>query len=119
MPKTPPVFAFPQDLRDAQVALLETRIAYEEYAKGLPWSAESMPAWQAEKQLHGAYQPSRPASPGYTEEQHAAVARFRADLLILSTAVDTHPFWETVDRERLVAARMALKHAHEPADTEA
>ncbi|MGW4231205.1 hypothetical protein ACWEF9_18225 [Streptomyces sp. NPDC004980] len=119
MPKTPPVFDFPQDLRDAQVALLETRIAYGECARMLPLSAEPMPAWQAEKQLHSAYQPSRPASPGYTEEQHAAVARFRADILDLSVTVETHSFWGTLDREQLVAARMALKHAHEPADTEA
>lgn len=117
MPKKSPAFDFPQDLRDAQVALLETRARYEEYAQALPLSAEPMPAWEAEKQLHSSYQPSRPASPGYTEEQHADVARFRAELLRLSVAVSTHPFWGTVDREQLVAARMALKHAHEPADT--
>ncbi|WP_405392412.1 hypothetical protein OG596_34115 [Streptomyces sp. NBC_01102] len=97
--KTPPVFEFPQNLRDAQVALLETRTRYEEYAKTLPLSA--------------------PASSGYTEEQHAAVARFRADILDLSVTVETHSFWGTLDREQLVAARMALKHCHELADTEA
>ncbi|MER6241054.1 hypothetical protein ABT185_34275 [Streptomyces clavifer] len=46
-------------------------------------------------------------------------ARFRASLLALLTAVETHPFRGTVDREQMVAARMALKHAHEPADTKA
>lgn len=115
MPKTAPAFDFPQDLRDAQVALLTTRAQYEEYARALPLSAEPMPAWEAEKQLHSAYQPSRPASPGYTEEQHATVARFRAELFRLSVVVSTHPFWDTVDREQVVGARMALKHAHEPA----
>ncbi|MEF9915714.1 hypothetical protein RJT17_37390 [Streptomyces sp. P5-A9] len=118
MPKTAsaPAFAFPQDLRDAQLALLETRAAYEEYAKTLPWSAEPMPGWEGVKQLHAEYRPGREASPGYTEEQHAEVARIRSELLRLSTVVSTYPFWETVDRENLVAARMALKHAHKPAE---
>ncbi|GAA2955490.1 MULTISPECIES: hypothetical protein [Streptomyces] len=117
MPKTAPSFAFPQDLLDAQAALHETRAACEEYARTLPWSAEPMPGWEGEKQLH-TYRPGKEASPGYTEEQHTEITRRRAELLRLSTVVSTHPFWGTVDGN-LVAARMALKHAHEPADTEA
>ncbi|MFC5070072.1 hypothetical protein ACFPN0_00305 [Kitasatospora cinereorecta] len=53
--KTPPLSTSRRTCATPKVALLETRIAYEEYAKGLPWSAEPMPAWQAEKQLHSAY----------------------------------------------------------------
>ncbi|MEU8708659.1 hypothetical protein [Streptomyces sp. NPDC048565] len=118
MPKISPSFAFPQDLLDAQVALHETRAASEKHARTLPWSAEPTPGWEGEKQLH-TFRPGRDDSPGYTEEQHAEVARFRTELLRLSTVVSTHPFWETVERGNLVAARMALKHAHEPVDTEA
>ncbi|MFB7214668.1 hypothetical protein [Streptomyces sp. NPDC056255] len=47
------------------------------------------------------------------------VTRFRARLLELSTTVSTHPFWESVEAGDRVAARMALKHAHEPAEDEA
>ncbi|MFG2220474.1 hypothetical protein ACGFN1_37705 [Streptomyces sp. NPDC048685] len=113
MPKS---FPFPQDLLDAQAAVDETRAAYEEYAKTLPWSAEPMPGWESDKQLHSNYISAKPDSPGYTEDQHAEVARFRARLLELSVAVSTHPFWGTVDHGDVVAARMALKHAHEPAE---
>ncbi|WP_331737395.1 hypothetical protein OG520_44880 (plasmid) [Streptomyces sp. NBC_00984] len=113
MPKS---FPFPQDLLDAQVALDETRAACEKYAKTLPWSAEPMPGWESDKQLHSKYISAKPDSPGYTGDQHAEVARFRARLLELSIAVSTHPFWGTVDHGDVVAARMALKHAHEPAE---
>ncbi|MER5618753.1 hypothetical protein [Streptomyces sp. NPDC002215] len=116
MPKT---FPFPQDLRDAQVALHEARAASEEYAKTLPWSAEPMPGWESDKQLHSNYISSKPDSPGYTEDQAAEVTHFRARLLELSTTVSTHPFWDSVEAGDRVGARMALKHAHEPAEDEA
>ncbi|MGW2090053.1 hypothetical protein [Streptomyces sp. NPDC001880] len=45
-------------------------------------------------------------------------ARF-AQLLELSTTVSTHPFWDSVEADDRVAARMVLKHAHEPAEDEA
>lgn len=109
MPKT---FPFPQDLLDAQAALNETRAACEEYARTLPWSAEPMPGWEANKQLHSNYISEKPDSPGYTEEQAAEVARYRARILELSTAVFTHPFWVTVG-DGVVKARSALLHAHE------
>ncbi|MFB6878377.1 hypothetical protein [Streptomyces sp. NPDC056323] len=48
-------YDFPQDLSAAQIALHETRAAYERYAKDLPWSAEPMPGWEGEKQLHSVY----------------------------------------------------------------
>ncbi|MEE1812633.1 hypothetical protein [Streptomyces sp. BE133] len=115
MPKTP-ALNFPQDLLDAQAALHETRAGYEEYAKTLPWSAEPMPGWESDKQLHSNYISAKPDSPGYTEEQAAEVARFRARLLELSITVSTHPFWDSVDVGDRVKARMALKHAHEPAE---
>ncbi|MFE7111693.1 hypothetical protein ACFU98_29715 [Streptomyces sp. NPDC057575] len=113
MPKT---FPFPQDLLDAQVALFETRVAYEEYAKTLPWSAQPMPGWEGDKQLHSSYRSHKEDSPGYTEEQAAEVQRFQDELRRLSITVSTHPFWDTVDAGDRVEARMALKHAHEPAE---
>ncbi len=74
------------------------------------------PGGRANKQLHSDYRSSRPDSPGYTEEQRAEVDRLHALLLELSAAVATHPFWETVERDKVVEARMALKHAHETSD---
>ncbi|MFJ8856659.1 hypothetical protein [Streptomyces sp. NPDC102437] len=115
MPKT---FPFPQDLLDAQIALDETRAASEKYAAALPWSAEPMPGWESDKQLHSNYISAKPDSPGYTEDQ-AEVSRFRARLLELSITVSTHPFWDSVEAGDRVGARMALKHAHEPAEDEA
>ncbi|MGO1025777.1 hypothetical protein ACTOXX_34955 [Streptomyces rubiginosohelvolus] len=109
-------YAFPQDLRNAQLALHQTRAAYEEYARTLPWSAEPLPGWEAEKQLHSGFRSSKPDSPGYTEEQHAEVARFRAELLELSSTVTTHPFWKQVEHGQVVDARMRLKHQHEASE---
>ncbi|MFG3532690.1 hypothetical protein ACGF8B_39160 [Streptomyces sp. NPDC047917] len=109
-------YTFPEDLRAAQLALHQTRTAYEQYATTLPWAAEPMPGWEGDKQLHSSYRSHKEDSPGYTEEQAAEVARFRARLLELSITVSTHPFWDSVDVGGRVEARMALKHAHEPAE---
>ncbi|MFE7758340.1 hypothetical protein [Streptomyces sp. NPDC057429] len=108
-----PTYPFPEDLRDAQLALHETWAAYQHFATALPWSAESMPGWEGKEQLRSDYRSSKPDSPGYTEEQRARVADYRARLVELSTAVSEHPFWGTLDRGEVVAARMSLKHVHE------
>ncbi|MFJ2279274.1 hypothetical protein ACIOEZ_34560 [Streptomyces sp. NPDC087866] len=116
MPKT---YTFPRDLLDAQAALDETRSQYDAYARTLPWSAEPMAGWEAEKQPYTSFRSGKADSPGYTPEQAAEVARFQARLLELSVTVSTHPFWDTLD-DGVVQARMALKHAHDkPADAEA
>ncbi|MFI7368071.1 hypothetical protein ACIBO4_38610 [Streptomyces sp. NPDC050149] len=107
-----PTYDFPQDLRDAQLALHRTRADYEQYAKALPWSAEPMPGWEADKQLHSGYRSAKPDSPGYTDEQREQIEAYRAELLELNTTVMTHPYWAGLS-ENVVAARMALKHAHE------
>ncbi|MFE7713204.1 hypothetical protein ACFU6I_47540 [Streptomyces sp. NPDC057486] len=112
-----PTYDFPQDLRDAQLALHRTRAAYEQYAATLPWSAEPMPGWDSERQPYTSFRSGKADSPGYTQEQAAEVARFQAELLRLSTVVATHPFWATLDGG-VVAARTALKHAHETAGDE-
>ncbi|MET9588133.1 hypothetical protein ABZY10_34655 [Streptomyces sp. NPDC006539] len=75
-----------------------------------------MPGWEADKQLHSTYRSGKPDSPGYTPEEATEVARYQAELVRLSIEVSTHPYWSTLDGG-VVAARMALKHAHEqPAD---
>ncbi|MFB7189405.1 hypothetical protein ACFCZT_29715 [Streptomyces sp. NPDC056230] len=110
---------FPQDLLDAQLALHQTWNAYEQYATTLPWSAEPIPGWEGDKQLHSSYQSHKEDSPGYTEEQAAEVRRFQDELRQLSAKVVAHPFWESVDAGDRVAARMALKHTHDPVGDEA
>lgn len=115
MPKTYP---FPQDLLDAQATLHRVRAECEEYARTLPWSAEPLLGWEANKQLHSNYVSSKPDSPGYTDEQAAQIAEYRARMLELSTVVFTHPFWSTLT-EDVTKARSALLHAHEPAEAEA
>ncbi|MEU8672648.1 hypothetical protein AB0C71_37790 [Streptomyces anulatus] len=109
------VFDFPSDLLDAQAALHRARHASEEYARTLPWSAEPMTGWEADKQLHSSYRSSKPDSPGYTDDQRTEVTRLRAEVLRLSAVVSTHPFWETVENGKVVEARMRLKHAYESA----
>ncbi|WP_329043519.1 hypothetical protein OHT61_32340 (plasmid) [Streptomyces sp. NBC_00178] len=106
-------YDFPQDLRDAQLALHQTRAAHDQYARTLPWSAEPMPGWEADKQLHSDYRSAKPDSPGYTDDQRREMARFRAELLELSTLVATHPFWATLERDKIVDGRMTLQHTHE------
>ncbi|MEU0134542.1 hypothetical protein ABZ172_10975 [Streptomyces sp. NPDC006296] len=110
------MYDFPQDLRDAQLALHRTRTALDRCAAALPWSAEPMPGWQGEKHLHTEYRSEKGDSPGYTPEQRDEIARLRTQLLDLSVTVSTHPYWATVDRGEAVEVRMALKHAHEAAD---
>ncbi|MFJ9683553.1 hypothetical protein ACIRP2_36785 [Streptomyces sp. NPDC101194] len=114
-----PKYDFPENLRAAQLSLLETRTAYEQYVTTLPWSAEPMPGWEGDKQLHSSYRSHKEDSPGYTEAQAAEVARFRAELLRLSAEVVTHPYWQSLSGPDLVDARMVLQHAHESAEGEA
>ncbi|MET9470809.1 MULTISPECIES: hypothetical protein [unclassified Streptomyces] len=106
-----PTYDFPQDLRDAQLALHETRAQYEQYARTLPWSAEPMPGWESEKQPYTSFRSGKTDSPGYTDEQAAEIARLKARILELGTIVSTHPFWSSVE-SGVVDARMALKHVH-------
>ncbi|MEU5108174.1 hypothetical protein AB0H07_38955 [Streptomyces sp. NPDC021354] len=111
--KTPP---FPPDLLALQLELHQTRAEYLALCRDLPWSAAPLPGWAYEAKTMG------PAgtrsvlfedSPGYTSEQAAAERQLRERLVELSVAVSTHIWWGEVEREDLVAARMALKHAHD------
>ncbi|MGK5543310.1 hypothetical protein ACSNOH_00950 [Streptomyces sp. URMC 127] len=106
-------FSFPQDLRDAQVQLHQARADLSSLLAGLPWSVEPMTGWTTDPEHTRGYRSERSDSPGWTQEEQDAVAALRARVLELSVTVSTHPFWATVDRGDVVAARMALKHAHE------
>ncbi|MFJ8017397.1 hypothetical protein [Streptomyces sp. NPDC096339] len=59
----------------------------------------------------------RAESPGHTDEQHRQKATFERRLRQLTSVVGDHPFWSTVERGDVVAARMALKRV--PANGEA
>ncbi|MFH8371382.1 hypothetical protein [Streptomyces sp. NPDC018031] len=101
---------FPPDLLAAQLELHQTRAEYDALCRTLPWSVEPMDGWEDTDR----WQPRRrPASPGYTAEQLAEVQRLHERLRELSTVVSTHPFWASLEREKVVEARMQLKHAHE------
>ncbi len=57
----------------------------------LLWSAEPLPGWETDKQLHSSYRSSKPDSLGYTPEQAGRIAEYRARALELSAIVMTHP----------------------------
>ncbi|MEW2128582.1 hypothetical protein AB0891_33300 [Streptomyces sp. NPDC007259] len=76
----------PPDLLDAQASLNAAQAAYEQYIQ----------------------------SPDPDSEQRdSEFARYRAELLRLSIEVVLHPFWSTLEQGTVVAARTALKHAHD------
>ncbi|MET9694386.1 hypothetical protein ABZY81_39245 [Streptomyces sp. NPDC006514] len=56
-----------------------------------------------------------PPSPGFTPDQQVALGRRERRPRRLTGVVMTDAFWQSVEREKVVAARMALKRAHEPA----
>ncbi|MEU5402240.1 hypothetical protein ABZ348_23425 [Streptomyces sp. NPDC005963] len=108
-------YDFPADLRDAQLRLHQTRVAYAALCRQLPWSVEPAPGWEGDKQLHSDRVSGMPASPGYTEHQRREEERLRSLLLELSITVSTHPHWDALRGPDLVQARMALKQtATEP-----
>lgn len=114
-----PAFDFPQDLLDAQAALDEVQAERDLFAQTLPWSAEPLPGWKADKQLHSDRRPEKEDSPGYTPEQAERLAGYRARILELTTSVITHPYWATLSGPDRVSARTALKHVHDAAGPEA
>ncbi|WP_405668316.1 hypothetical protein OG379_39475 [Streptomyces sp. NBC_01166] len=88
-----PASDFPQDLLDAQAALDEVQAERDQFTQTLPWSAEPLPGWKADKQLHSDYRAEKEDSPGYTPEEAERVAGYRARILELTTFVITHPYW--------------------------
>jgi hypothetical protein len=77
----------------------------------VPWSAEPLDAWQPHE---NAWRPSsRPASPGWSPQDAAEIARLRARERELATSIVTHPYWSTFSAADVLAARTALKRHHE------
>ncbi|MFD6275142.1 hypothetical protein ACFWFI_06155 [Streptomyces sp. NPDC060209] len=113
-----PTYDFPQDLRDAQIALHRTRTTLERCAAGLPWAADPMAGRQAERQLRSDYRSGTADRPGRTPEQCDEVSRLRKQLLDLSITVTNHPYWTTVDRSGAVDVRAAPEHAHKRVATD-
>ncbi|MFC8021042.1 hypothetical protein [[Kitasatospora] papulosa] len=108
-----PAYDYPQDLLDAQAALDAVQAERDRFAQSLPWSAELLPGWTADKKLHSDYRPKKPDSPGYTPEQAERLSAYRARILKLTTQVLTHPYWATLSGPDRVEARTVLKHAHD------
>lgn len=109
---------FPDDLLTAQTRLHQAWAEHAAFCRTLPWSVEPMPGWPGEAHPHtGVVTGGREDSPGWTEQQKQDEARLRAECLDLSIAVTVHPYWETVERDKLVAARMLLKQVTQPAAT--
>ncbi|QLE75868.1 hypothetical protein FGW37_03590 [Streptomyces rectiverticillatus] len=96
-----------QDICDAQHQLHEAHAELAALCQTLPWSVEPHEGW-ARPRAHW-HPTERPATDGWTQEQQDAVAALRARAVELSLAVSAHPFWGTVERGDVVAARMTLK----------
>ncbi|MFD0353620.1 hypothetical protein ACFVHW_07705 [Streptomyces sp. NPDC127110] len=101
-------FDFPPRLQALQTQLHRVRADYSAYCRSLPWSVEPHPGWEAREGVY-AHRGDVEPSPGYTEEQRRRKAAFEVRLRRLAAAVVDHGFWATVEREQVVAARMALK----------
>ncbi|MEU9305073.1 hypothetical protein [Streptomyces sp. NPDC048269] len=56
--------------------------------------------------------PEGAPSPGYTGQQRERVRAFERRMRRPTALVITDPFWVTVEREKVVEARMALKRVH-------
>ncbi|MFF5447138.1 hypothetical protein [Streptomyces sp. NPDC012888] len=100
--------AYPIRLRALQLQLHRVTAEYRRLCAELPWSVEPMPGWKASEH-HYSHRGDVLDSPGYTEDQKHARALLEKRLRRLSAAVCTHPFWESVEAEQRVTARMGLK----------
>ncbi|MDX2748285.1 hypothetical protein [Streptomyces sp. NRRL_B-2557] len=68
--------------------------------------------WPGKEHLRtGEITGGKPPSPGWTDEQKAAIHRLRQKCLALSETVATHAYWQSLSGESLVQRRMELKAA--------
>ncbi|GGZ20070.1 hypothetical protein [Streptomyces nitrosporeus] len=106
---------FPDDLRAAQARLHQATAELTALGRALPWSVEPHEGWPGKEHSHtGEVTGGRPPSPGWTDEQKAAVSRLRQECLTLSETVVTHPYWQSLSGEDLVRQRMELKAITRP-----
>lgn len=108
-------FDFPSDLLSGQEELLQVRAALSDLLKRLPWSVEPHDGFSDD---NGWRRTERPASPGWTEDEQAAVEKLRRREHELAVFISVHRYWEGLSGADRIKARSALKHAHEStADT--
>ncbi|TXS50133.1 hypothetical protein [Streptomyces sp. t39] len=108
-------YTFPDDLTAAQTRLHQATAELAALCRSLPWSVEPMDGWEGETHPHtGAVTGGRPASPGWTDEEKAAVDRLRAECRTLSATVTVHEHWAMYSGEDVYKARQALKAATRP-----
>ncbi|MFF8717310.1 hypothetical protein ACF07T_38745 [Streptomyces sp. NPDC015184] len=106
---------FPDDLCAAQVRLHQATAELAALGHALPWSVEQHDGWPGKEHSHtGEVTGGRPPSPGWTDEQKAAVAELRRECLALSETVSTHPYWADFTGGALVDRRMELKSTTRP-----
>ncbi|MGG8410013.1 hypothetical protein ACM614_27315 [Streptomyces sp. 12297] len=105
-------YDFPPRLRALQLQLNRVRSRYLALCAELPWSAEPVAGWKADEYRYS-HRGDVPDSPGYTPEQAEALAHLYRRLLRLSRLVLTDPYWQTLEGEQLVDARMALKRVED------
>jgi hypothetical protein len=106
-------YDFPSDLLAGQEELHQVRAELLALLKRLPWSVEPLDAFSDD---HGWRKVERPASPGWTADEQAAVEKLRQRERELAVFVTCHRYWAEVATEHKVGARMRLKRtpAHEP-----
>ncbi|GHB68638.1 hypothetical protein GCM10010347_43580 [Streptomyces cirratus] len=104
---------FPDDLLQLQERLHRIRAEHTAYLAGLPWSVEPVKGWA--RWEHFSHRGDVPDSPGWTPEQKERVDWMWQELRDLSAAVVDHPYWKTVEREKVVEARMLMKKQARPA----
>ncbi|WP_406222922.1 hypothetical protein [Streptomyces decoyicus] len=104
-------FDFPRDLVDAQLELRSVRSELSALYKRLPWSVEPLPGWTHTKDGGRYYEPKRPDSPGWTDEEKQQVNDLRVREMELVTHIYAHDFWASCSDP--VTARSALKHVTE------
>ncbi|MFI6530181.1 hypothetical protein [Streptomyces uncialis] len=104
-------YDFPGDLVSVQRELDAVAAELTALLEVLPYAVEPVEAWERPKDYwYSGGVRSRPASPGWTDEQRGQVAALRARRLALVTTVVTHPYWGTLTGGTVSDARTALKH---------
>ncbi|GLW51385.1 hypothetical protein Stsp02_70460 [Streptomyces sp. NBRC 14336] len=101
-------YDFPSDLLAGQEELHQVRAELSALLKRLPWSVEPLDGFSDD---NGWRKVERPASPGWTADEQAAVEKLRRREHELAVFVSTHRFWSELPPEDRVEARTQAKHA--------
>ncbi|MEU6004729.1 hypothetical protein [Streptomyces sp. NPDC047453] len=104
-------YDFPSDLLTGQEELHQVRAELSALLKRLPWSVEPLDGFSDDG---GWRKVERPASPGWTPDEQAAVEKLRRREHELAVFVSTHRYWSELPGPDCVTARSHLKHTHEP-----